>query len=67
MVGYFIDKKLHLFMVVKNIANQNWGKFGLVDVLSNEKGFCFFQLDKEGVYRQLLKLDLGTLVVVDDS
>ena len=56
MVGYFIDKKLHMFMAVKNIANRNWGKFGLVDVLSNEKGFFFFQFDKERAYRQVIQV-----------
>ncbi|KAG5560627.1 hypothetical protein RHGRI_003823 [Rhododendron griersonianum] len=54
VVGYFIDRKLP-FRAVKSIAERIWAKFGLVDVLSNDEGFFFFQFDKVGAYRELIE------------
>lgn len=42
LVGHFVDKKLP-FLSVKSIATNIWEKYGLTEVLSNEKGFFFFQ------------------------
>ncbi|KAF7154330.1 hypothetical protein RHSIM_Rhsim01G0145600 [Rhododendron simsii] len=52
IVGHFVDKKLP-FLSVRSIAFNNWGKFGLKEVLANENGFFFFQFGFEGAYRQI--------------
>ncbi|KAF7126537.1 hypothetical protein RHSIM_Rhsim11G0143400 [Rhododendron simsii] len=52
IVGHFVDKKLP-YLSVRSIAFRIWGKYGLKDVLSNEKGFFFFQFGAEGAYRQI--------------
>lgn len=54
VVGYFVDKKLS-FKAVNSITDKIWGKYGLIDVLSNEEGFYFFQFDKTGAYREVLE------------
>ncbi|KAI8550741.1 hypothetical protein RHMOL_Rhmol06G0131700 [Rhododendron molle] len=41
VVGHFLDKKLG-FTAVRNIAMRVWEKFGIREVLSNEKGSFFF-------------------------
>ena len=45
-MGYFLDQKLP-FMAVKTIAEKILVKLGLIEVLSNEKGFFFFQFDND--------------------
>ncbi|KAG5524233.1 hypothetical protein RHGRI_031039 [Rhododendron griersonianum] len=52
IVGHFVDKKLP-FLSVRSIAFNNWGKYGLKEVLANENGFFFFQFGIEGAYRQI--------------
>lgn len=52
IVGHFVDKKLP-YWSVRSIAFRIWGKYGLKEVLSNEKGFFFFQFGAEGAYRQI--------------
>lgn len=47
VVGYFADKKLP-FMAFTSITGKIWGKFGLSEVLSNDKGFFIFQFDQAG-------------------
>ncbi|KAG5531584.1 hypothetical protein RHGRI_026261 [Rhododendron griersonianum] len=54
VVGYFIDRRLP-FKSVKDIAERIWAKFGLIDVLSNDEGFFFFQFDKVGAFREVIK------------
>lgn len=54
IVGHFVDKKLS-FLSVQSIACRIWEKFGIVDVLSNEKGFFFFQFGMEGACRQIVE------------
>lgn len=54
VVGYFVDKKLS-FKAANSITDKIWGKYGLIDVLSNEEGFYFFQFDKTGAYREVLE------------
>lgn len=44
IVGHFVDKKLH-FLTVRSIASKIWSKYDLNDVLSNDKGFFFFQFE----------------------
>lgn len=51
LVILWIKKLPYLF--VRSIAFRIWGKYGLKDVLSNEKGFFFFQFGAEGAYRQI--------------
>ncbi|KAF7124404.1 hypothetical protein RHSIM_Rhsim12G0145000 [Rhododendron simsii] len=52
IVGHFVDKKLP-DLSVRSIAFRIWGKYGLKEVLSNGKGFFFFQFGAEGAYRQI--------------
>ncbi|KAF7145034.1 hypothetical protein RHSIM_Rhsim04G0043700 [Rhododendron simsii] len=54
VVGYFIDRRLP-FKSVKDIAERIWSKFGLIDVLSNDEGFFFFQFDKVGAFREVIE------------
>ncbi|KAG5560625.1 hypothetical protein RHGRI_003821 [Rhododendron griersonianum] len=54
VVGYFIDRRLP-FKSVKDIAERIWAKFGLIDVLSNDEGFFFFQFDKVGAFREVIE------------
>lgn len=54
VVGHFVDKKLP-YMTVRSIAFNKWAKFGLSDVLSNDKGFYFFQFGVSGAYRQIVE------------
>ncbi|KAG5564605.1 hypothetical protein RHGRI_000708 [Rhododendron griersonianum] len=42
LVGHFVDKNIP-FLAVRSVAFKKWADYGLVDVLSNEKGFYFFQ------------------------
>lgn len=49
-----MDKKLP-YMTVRSIAFNKWAKFGLSDVLSNDKGFYFFQFGVSGAYRQIVE------------
>lgn len=51
VVGYFVGKKLSF----NSITDKIRGKYGLIDVLSNEEGFYFFQFDKTGAYREVLE------------
>lgn len=60
VVGYFADKKLP-FMAFKSIAGKIWGKFGLSEVLSNDKGFFIFQFDQAGAYRQVVSRPMAFL------
>lgn len=53
IVGHFLDKKL-TFTAVRNIVMRIWEKFGICDVLSNEKGFFFFLFEGEK-FHQLLE------------
>lgn len=46
MVGSFIDKKSS-FHVVQHVAFRMWKKFGLKDVMLNDKGFIFFKFEDE--------------------
>ncbi|KAF7129811.1 hypothetical protein RHSIM_Rhsim10G0103700 [Rhododendron simsii] len=52
IVGHFVDKILP-YLAVRSIAFSIWRKYGLKEVLSNEKGFFFFQFGAEGAYRQI--------------
>ncbi|KAF7150685.1 hypothetical protein RHSIM_Rhsim02G0109600 [Rhododendron simsii] len=52
IVGHFVDKKLP-FLSVKSIACRIWEKYGIKDVLCNEKGFFFFLFGAEGAYRKI--------------
>ncbi|KAG5541077.1 hypothetical protein RHGRI_021082 [Rhododendron griersonianum] len=52
IVGHFVDKKLP-YLSVRSTAFRIWGKYGLKDVLSNEKGLFFFQFGAEGAYCQI--------------
>lgn len=52
VVGQFLDKKLG-FTAVRNIAMRIWEKFGIREVLSNEKGFFFFLYDGESFHELL--------------
>lgn len=61
IVGHFLDKKLS-FTAVRNIAMRIWEKFGICDVLSNEKGFFFFLFEGEK-FHQLLERVCGILEV----
>ncbi|KAF7152803.1 hypothetical protein RHSIM_Rhsim01G0069100 [Rhododendron simsii] len=54
IVGHFVDKKLP-YLMVRSFAFNRWGKFGLKDVLSNDRGFFFFQFGIEGACRQVLE------------
>ncbi|KAI8541498.1 hypothetical protein RHMOL_Rhmol08G0065700 [Rhododendron molle] len=54
IVGHFVDKKLP-YLMVRSFAFKMWGKFGLKDVLSNDRGFFFFQFGVEGACRQVLE------------
>ncbi|KAE9448369.1 hypothetical protein C3L33_19717, partial [Rhododendron williamsianum] len=56
IVGHFVDKKLP-YLMVRSFAFNMWGKFGLKDVQSNDKGFFFFQFGVEGACRQVLEAD----------
>ncbi|KAF5940748.1 hypothetical protein HYC85_021915 [Camellia sinensis] len=42
IVGHFIKHKLP-YTLVKNTAEKLWGKYGLVDVLTMDKGFFLFK------------------------
>lgn len=53
MVGYFLDKKLS-FLSVQSIAFNVWGKKGLVEVLSNDNGFFFFQFNSREDYLSII-------------
>lgn len=53
IVGHFLDKKL-AFTAVQHIAMKIWAKFGIREVLSNDKGFFFFMFEGEK-FRQLLE------------
>ncbi|KAI8535795.1 hypothetical protein RHMOL_Rhmol10G0201800 [Rhododendron molle] len=53
IVGHFLDKRLG-FSGVKTIAMNIWERFGIRDVLSNEKGFFFFLFEGEK-FHQLLE------------
>ncbi|KAG5545182.1 hypothetical protein RHGRI_017610 [Rhododendron griersonianum] len=53
MVGFFLDKKLP-FLSVQSIAFNAWGKKGLVDVLSNDNGFFFFQFNSREDYLSII-------------
>ncbi|KAG5539479.1 hypothetical protein RHGRI_019880 [Rhododendron griersonianum] len=53
IVGHFLDKRLG-FSGVRTIAMNIWEKFGICDVLSNEKGFFFFLFEGEK-FHQLLE------------
>ncbi|KAF7145736.1 hypothetical protein RHSIM_Rhsim04G0248900 [Rhododendron simsii] len=53
IVGHFWDKKL-TFTAVRKIAMNIWARFGIRDVLSNEKGFFFFLFEGEK-FHQLLE------------
>lgn len=59
IVGHFVDKKFP-FLSVQSIALRIGAKYGIKDVLSNEKGFFLFQF---GLIDKSLRLVLGTLVV----
>lgn len=48
----FFDKKLG-FTAVRNIAMRIWEKFGIREVLSNEKGFFFFLFEGERFHELL--------------
>lgn len=54
VVGHFIDRNM-AFKSVRFIAERIWAKFGLVDVLSNDEGFFFFQFDKVGAFREVIE------------
>ncbi|KAF7152148.1 hypothetical protein RHSIM_Rhsim01G0276400 [Rhododendron simsii] len=54
LVGHFVDKKIP-FLTIKSIAFRRWANYGLVDVLSNEKGFYFFQFGSAEVCRQIVE------------
>ncbi|KAI8536073.1 hypothetical protein RHMOL_Rhmol10G0227600 [Rhododendron molle] len=53
IVGHFVDKKLP-FPVVRSIAFKVGGRFGLKEVLSNDKGF-FFQFGVEDACRKIVE------------
>ncbi|KAI8550471.1 hypothetical protein RHMOL_Rhmol06G0109100 [Rhododendron molle] len=53
IVGHFLDKRLG-FSGVRTIAMNIWERFGIRDVLSNEKGFFFFLFEGEK-FHQLLE------------
>lgn len=69
IVGHFVDKKLP-FLSVRSIAFNNWGKYGLKEVLANENGFFFFQFGIEGAYRQISEVGAwhfgGRLMVLQE-
>ncbi|KAI8537703.1 hypothetical protein RHMOL_Rhmol09G0045200 [Rhododendron molle] len=44
------------FLAVRSVAFKKWADYGLVDVLSNDKGFYFFQFGSEGACRQIVEL-----------
>ena len=46
LAGHFIDSKLP-YSLVKTIAFRHWAKLGLMNVLSNDRGFYFFQFSSE--------------------
>ncbi|KAF7141980.1 hypothetical protein RHSIM_Rhsim06G0060200 [Rhododendron simsii] len=54
LVGRFVDKKIP-FLAVRSVAFKKWADNGLVDVLSNDKGFYFFQFGSEGACRQIVE------------
>ncbi|KAG5548310.1 hypothetical protein RHGRI_013870 [Rhododendron griersonianum] len=54
IVGHFLDKK-PTFSAVRNIAMRIWERFGIHEVLSNDKGFFFFMFEGEK-FRELLEL-----------
>lgn len=56
VVGYFLDKKLP-FYAVDSIAHKLWDKFGLIEVVSNDRGFYFFKFNDAEAFRKLM--DLG--------
>ncbi|KAI8555172.1 hypothetical protein RHMOL_Rhmol05G0154200 [Rhododendron molle] len=53
IVGHFLDKKL-AFAAVQHIAMKIWAKFGIREVLSNDKGFFFFMFEGEK-FKQLME------------
>ncbi|KAE9445459.1 hypothetical protein C3L33_22645, partial [Rhododendron williamsianum] len=54
LVGHFVDKKIP-FLAVRSVAFKKWTDYGLVDVLSNDKGFYFFQFGSEGACREIVE------------
>lgn len=54
IVGYFVDKRLP-YQVVRSMAVKMWSKYGLHEVLSNDKGFFFLLFESTSAYRQILE------------
>lgn len=54
VVGYFLDKQLP-FSAVESIAKRIWRKFGIQQVLSNDKGFFFFKFSQDGAHRRVIE------------
>ncbi|KAI8542487.1 hypothetical protein RHMOL_Rhmol08G0141500 [Rhododendron molle] len=54
VVGYFLDKKVH-FKLVKDIVTNIWRKFGIYEVLSNDRGFYFFKFSHGDAIRKLIE------------
>lgn len=44
LVGYFLGKKLS-YLTVNSIAHKIWDKEGLIEVLSSDNGFLFFEFE----------------------
>ncbi|KAI8560219.1 hypothetical protein RHMOL_Rhmol04G0239000 [Rhododendron molle] len=54
LVEHFVDKKIP-FLAVRSVAFKKRVDYGLVDVLSNDKGFYFFQFGSKDAYRQIVE------------
>lgn len=55
LVGHFVDKKIP-FLAVRSVAFRKWADYGLVEVLSNEKGFYFFEFGSADICRQIVEI-----------
>lgn len=54
VVGYLLEKKVP-FPVVKTIVMKIWQKFGIYEVLANDRGFFFFRFAQDDAHRKIIE------------